>query len=467
MDMLQRVRGVLIAPLLPEVVATTHVEDERRLESHLATQCASFARFIAVWSIAVNALWWPFDVPTVDTLPGAVEGMRSLRQWVLVMSLAALLVLRRRVELRGWRLGACCAIWCAELGALGASMAAIGDFATPWFHFLHPLVITSVVLPLRLPQRFALACALGASLFAGFIAARPSALGSMYLGSTISYLAFTVGVAIAYGHRGYLVARHGFLQHLALDRSRAEVAAQREGLRAEVEARTVDLRRLAAHLDRGSEEERRRIARELHDDVGQSVSALRLALATTHRRFARAPESVRANLEELDELVGRVADGTRDTITRLRPQILEERGLAAAAEWLVRTAERHSDIAYSLRVESGAAPSVDGEREGAAGVDEVSSAAFRILQESLTNVQRHARARRVEVDLRDDGATITLRVRDDGVGIDETGRGGGVGLIGMRERARSLGGEVKLSSAPEGGTLVECMLPRGGARSAA
>lgn len=464
---LERLRTLLVAPLLPEVVAPRSDDDERRLEAHLAAQCASFARFIATWSIVVNALWWPFDGVTVRALPGAVAGMHALRNWVLVGSVAVLLALRGRRELRGGLLAACLAVWCVEVGAMGASMASVGDLATPWFHFLHPLVIATIVLPLRLPLRVVFASAIGASLFAGFIAARPSALASPFLGSTASYLAFTVALAIAYGHRAYLVARQGFLQQLDLERSQAQIAAQREGLRAEVEARTADLRSLAEHLDRASEEERRRIARELHDDLGQSVSALRLALATTLRRFARAPESVAANLEELDELVRRVADGTRDTITRLRPRILEDRGLAAAAEWLVRTTERHGGVACALRVEGVDDVPGAGEGDGAEG-DEVSSAAFRILQEALTNVLRHARASRVEVDLRVSGAALTLRVRDDGVGIGAAPRrGGAMGLLGMRERARSLGGELSVGPAEGGGTLLVCTLPwaarRGGA----
>ncbi|MEZ4392413.1 MAG: sensor histidine kinase [Polyangiales bacterium] len=463
---IERLRALLGAPLLPGASELRGDDDQRRLEAHLAAQCASFARFIATWSIVVNLLWWPFDVATVDALPGAVEGMRSLRTCVLVASVAALLVLGGRRELRGVPFAACVAIWCVELGAMSASMATIGDFETPWFHFLHPLVITSIVFPVRLSLRVAFASALGASLFVGFVATRPSALGSPFFGSAVSYLAFSVGVAIAYGHRAYLVARHGFLQQLDLERSQALIEAQREGLQSEVEARTVELRGLAEHLDRASELERRRIARELHDDLGQSVSAVRLALATTLRRFARAPTSVQANLEELDELVRRVADGTRDTITRLRPRILEDRGLVAAAEWLVRSTERHSGLACELRVEGGGAPPEAGDDRGEpSAADEVSSAAFRILQEALTNVQRHARASRVEVDLRVDGAALSLRVRDDGVGLRAPRSGEGMGLLGMRERARSLGGELAVGPAEGGGTLLSCTLPlaaRGG-----
>lgn len=443
-------------------------EDERALEAHLAAQTASFARFIAKWSVVVNALWWPFDRLTVMALPGAVAGMRSLRLWVMITSVAVLVTLWGRRELRGARLAVCAAIWSVEVGALGASMALIGDFATPWFHFLHPLVIASIVLPVRLPVRVPLASLLGASLFTGFVAVRPDSLRSPYLGSTLSYLAFTVALAIAYGHRNHLVTRRAYLQRLDLARSQAQLAQQREGLRTEVEARTHELRRLADHLDRAAETERRRIARELHDDLGQSVSAVRLALATTLRRFARSPESVRANLEELDELVRRVADSTRDTITRLRPRILEDRGLAAAAEWLVRSVERHSGLACSLTtagVEALDVSDAEAAGEGSA-LDDVRSAAFRILQEALTNVQRHARATRVDVDLTVADGALTLRVRDDGVGPGEGFAGaGGLGLLGMRERASALRGELTVGAADGGGTLLVGRLPlppRGG-----
>ena len=280
-----------------------------------------------------------------------------------------------------------------------------------------------------------------------------------------------MGVAIAYGHRSSLVKRRAFLQQLALARSESQLAAQREGLREEVEARTAELRRLAEHLDRAGEHERRRIARELHDDLGQSVSAVRLALATTLRRYARSPGSVQANLDELDGLVCRVADSTRDTITRLRPRILEDRGLAAAARWLVTSAERHGDLAYTLSTEGLDALDVtDGEAPAdGSTLDEVRSAAFRILQEALTNVQRHARARRVEVDLRVVDGALTLRVRDDGVGIAATREGAaGMGLVGMRERAAALHGALTVGPAEGGGTVLVCRLPlapQGGATS--
>lgn len=456
-----RLRELLLAPLLPEVVHPRDDEDLARLDAHLAGQSLVFARFIMGWCIVVNAIWWPLDPITMGGLPRAVAAFNAFRVCVMVVSLLVLAVLRGRRALRGGLFAACVAVWCVEIAALAACMATLGDLATPWFHFLYTIVLATGLFPMRLPARLAFATSFAASLLADFLAARPSALRSPFLGSTVSYLSFSVVVAVAHGHRTYLFARQAYLQRLDLERSRAQITAQREHLRDEVDARTHELRRLADHLDRAGESERVRIARDLHDDLGQSVSALRFSLSTARRRFDRAPASIRANLDELDDLVRRVADDTRDTITRLRPRILEDRGLAAAAEWLVRSTERRGELACALRLEGLDAPrdAVDGERE-AQGVDEVGAAAFRILQESLTNVVRHARATKVDVCLTADGARLTLRVDDDGVGIAAAAPSrSGMGLLGMRERARSLGGEFSVQPGPHGGTRLLCTLP--------
>lgn len=419
-----------------------------------------------VWSLVVNLIWWLSDAALMGEIPGAVGMMAVIRVCVLVTAAIVLTLLHGQRELNGARLVAVLGLWLGELGAIGACVSEIGDLSTPWFHLLHPLILASCIVPLALPVRAIFTSLMGVALVTGFLLGRPSALHSMFLGTTIGYAVFTVGVAIAFGHRIYLLTRQNFVQRLTLERVADGLAGQREELQRQVDLRTSELRLLAGHIDRGSEDERRRIARELHDDIGQSVSALRLALATTLRRFGRDPASIRANLEDLDELVHRVADGTRDAIIHLRPRILDDRGLAAAAEWLVRTTEKHSGLACSLRVDDpGTALTLaaeDSEHDDGAprSADATSTAAFRILQEALTNVVRHAGARRIDVQLRADATGIELCVEDDGVGLPGTPlRSGGMGLLGMRERARALGGELRLDARPGGGTRLTCMLP--------
>jgi signal transduction histidine kinase len=419
-----------------------------------------------VWSVVVNVLWWLTDAAVMGAIPGAVEAFAVMRVCVLVAAALVLALLRGQRELRGLRLAVILGLWLGELGALAACLSVLGDLSTPWFHCLYPLILTSCTIPLALPARALFTTLMGTSLIAGFLLARPSALHSWFLGATIGYTVFTIGVAIAFGHRIYLLTRRNFAQQLTLERIADGLTGQREELRRQVDLRTSELRLLAEHLDRGSEDERRRVAGELHDEIGQSVSALRFALATTLRRFRRDPASIRANLEDLDELVRRVADGTSDAITRLRPRILDDRGLAAAAQWLVGATEKYSGLTCSLRLEDPGMALTVAEAGGEHDADEprcadaTSTAAFRILQEALTNVVRHAGAQRIDVLLRADAAGLELRVEDDGVGLPGTPRTGGMGLLGMRERARALGGELSVESRPGEGTRITCRLPR-------
>ena len=443
-------------------------EDRLRWTEHAESVRATFARFLMGWSLVVNVVWGAADRVTMGDIPGAVDAFRRMRLCVLVCGVLALLVLRGQRRLVGARLAACIGIWMLELGGLAASLSMLGDLSTPWFHCLYPIVIATCVFPFELRGRALFASLLAASLVLGFVLARPAAVHTPFFPMSLGYMTFTVGVAVAFGHRFFLLTRENFAQRLVVERSAAALAGQREALRREVDLRTTELRVLADHLERGGEEERRRIARELHDELGQSVSALRLSLATTQRRFHRDPASIRANLGDLDELVRRVADGTRDTIALLRPRVLDDHGLPAAAEWLVRTVEKHSGLACTLRLD-GPLPAPPG-AEGAAGeggdarelapIDATSVAAFRILQEALTNVVRHAQARSVTVALGFDPDAVALSVVDDGVGVPERPSArGGVGIIGMRERARSLGGELAVEALAGGGTRLACRLP--------
>ena len=191
------------------------------------------------------------------------------------------------------------------------------------------------------------------------------------------------------------------------------------------------------------EAERARIAQELHDGVGQSLTVIlleagRLADAdvVTGDDAARIRETARHSLEE----VRRVA-------RQLRPHVLEDLGLASALSALVGDVFGHTDV-QARRTVSPAVPPLP---------DEVELVVFRVAQEALTNVARHAGARRVEVGLTPQGDCVVLTVEDDGHGIDDLADG--TGLRGMRERAALVGGELDVRRRGEGGTRVRLMVP--------
>jgi PAS domain S-box-containing protein len=209
-----------------------------------------------------------------------------------------------------------------------------------------------------------------------------------------------------------------------------------------------DLRnRLIEQVMMAQDEERRRIARELHDETGQSLTALLVGLRTIEgsQTVAQAVELAQRLRETTAQTlidVGRLWRG-------LHPGVLDDVGLAAAVTGLAQEFARRHGIAVDVRTEG-----LDAD-----GLSPLLSAtAYRVVQETLTNVARHAGARSVRVRLMRAEATIELRVQDDGIGF-EPGDGGGLGLRGMRERAALLGGSVEVESHLGAGTIVTAHLP--------
>ncbi|RZI40983.1 PAS domain S-box protein [Herbaspirillum sp. HC18] len=209
------------------------------------------------------------------------------------------------------------------------------------------------------------------------------------------------------------------------------------------------LRHLVSHQERVREDERKRIARELHDDLGQNLLALRIDVAMLHNRTG-------ASHPKLNERVGRALshiDATmkavRAAINNLRPTVLDL-GLTAAIEWQVQDFQRRSGIACELAIEDDFA--LDDNR---------ATALFRILQESLNNVIRHAQASKVRITLRRDGETLFMKIADNGIGIypDCRRKANSFGLVGIEERINALGGGLQIDSDENSGTTLTVSVP--------
>lgn len=209
------------------------------------------------------------------------------------------------------------------------------------------------------------------------------------------------------------------------------------------------LRDLAQHLQKVREEERTRIARELHDELGQALTALKLDL---HWLAERTPESEPATnrLRSMVALVDQTIASVRRLCSDLRPAVLDDLGLGAAVGWLAQDVERRTGIRCRASVSS-EAPDLPAH---------VATAAFRILQESLTNVVRHANATEVQIALSTRGGRLIMEVRDNGSGFSEARRRTGVfGMAGMHERALELGGKLRVVSRQGVGTRVRLTVP--------
>ena len=214
-----------------------------------------------------------------------------------------------------------------------------------------------------------------------------------------------------------------------------------------------ELRQLTAGLLLAREEERTAIAREIHDVLGQTLTALKMDVMWIGARSpADAPAAIRQKVTAMAGLIDDMIVTVRRIATSLRPGVLDDLGLAAAVEWQAQELEQRTDIHCTFR------SSVD---ESALDPP-ASTALFRILQEALTNVARHSRARRVAVTLEHAGTDIVLEVRDEGVGITAADAASvrSIGLAGMRERAQLVGGGFSISGAAGAGTTVRAQVPR-------
>jgi PAS domain S-box-containing protein len=217
----------------------------------------------------------------------------------------------------------------------------------------------------------------------------------------------------------------------------------------ELRASSEQLRSLAAHLLTVREEERTSISREVHDELGQSLTAVKLDLAWLVRRVPRENSEMLERIRSTRQLAKRLIQDVRRISTALRPGILDM-GLAAAVEWQVQEFQARTGIQCNLRLLTQAAFAPD-----------VSTVLFRILQESLTNVARHAKATRTEVVLQKRGDRLVLWIHDNGRGFDlaDSSLSQSLGLLGMRERAAILRGQVNISSARGKGTTVAAWIP--------
>jgi PAS domain S-box-containing protein len=251
---------------------------------------------------------------------------------------------------------------------------------------------------------------------------------------------------VIYDDRGRIAGHFGIQRdvtdkHLATE----QIQASREQLRA-----------LASRLQKVREEERTAIAREIHDELGQALTGLKLDISWMRNRLPRDHE-VMAQCASIIARIDQTLTAVRRIATELRPSVLDQLGLAAALEWQGQEFGARTGIEVAMEL------SVDGTEIP----DDLGSSAFRILQESLTNIIRHANASRVVIRLAQTPTLLTLEITDNGVGCTAACFEGtrSLGLVGMRERALACGGECTISGVPGRGTAVSLRVPLGAGRS--
>jgi len=250
------------------------------------------------------------------------------------------------------------------------------------------------------------------------------------------------------GTRSWQSARGEAIRSTAgkIDRLHGTVLDITERKRAET-----TLRALALHLEAVREEEHTLIAREIHDELGQALTALRLDLVWLGRKLPEGSTALRGRLDGAVQLTNEMITVGQRIVGNLRPPVLDDLGLVPAVEWYTQQFAKRSGLRIELDVGA----------KGPVVTDRLAVTAYRIVQEALTNVARHAQATQVMVRLGEQDGALTLEIRDDGQGFREEAAHDphSFGIVGMRERAASHGGALVITSSPGAGTTVRATFP--------
>lgn len=241
---------------------------------------------------------------------------------------------------------------------------------------------------------------------------------------------------------GVLVAVAAVIRILVLER-------RSEEQRYRTETAEREMRRLSHQLVRTQEEERTKLSRELHDQVGQMLTALRMELGRAERMRAVTGDGFAAAVAECKHLSETMMRTVRDISLGLRPSMLDDFGLRPALEWHARDFSRRYGVPIDLKVTGAFDALAEAHR----------TCIYRVVQEALTNCARHARASYITIELQEVVGSIELTIQDNGVGFVKGSHGSGLGLVGIDERVRELSGTVTIRSKPDTGTTLHITIP--------
>jgi signal transduction histidine kinase len=262
-----------------------------------------------------------------------------------------------------------------------------------------------------------------------------------------SFLLKMMGFALSFGS---VVALLTIYRVVVLERQRDEQTKR-------IEQTEINLRRLSRRLVQAQELERKSLSRELHDEVGQTLTALRIELTNLESVRTSDASAFRARLEDARRLNTDAIRALRDLAMGLRPSMLDDLGLEPALEWQGREFSRHTGVPATVQVKGSLDDLSDAQR----------TCIYRVVQEALTNCARHAQARNVLVSVQSQGNRVVVVVEDDGVGFNPGLRSRtGLGLLGIEERVQELDGKMSISSGQNKGTTLRVEVPVGRAVTA-
>ncbi|MCO4770486.1 MAG: sensor histidine kinase [Deltaproteobacteria bacterium] len=420
------------------------------LEANAARLMARGAPALGLIAGICVVVWWPLDLLIFDAFPETLRAFAIFRVGAMAFCLGTSLLLPRFHWVRRHPALVTTTVIALLMGWIAYWMASTDDGGWNSLAFLYLAPWTTLVVLVPLKQRALSVAAVTAAVPLGWFLNPASPLTRLSEFITLSYSLFAAATALAVGHALWLLLEANYAQAEELAAQRQELAAAARDLGKRVAERTAALRELRKHAQAAREQERRALGRDLHDGLGQELVAMRLAVS-----MARQSAGEDAGLEDALELVDRQAVASqaalRELLADFRAALLDELGLVPA----VRAMALEVGHGIGLNVDFDASE-LEGDVRSEAGI-----ALFRVAQEGLNNIRRHAQADNVLLRFSGDDGAIRLEMQDDGVGMPD----GGVpadryGLAGMRERVELLGGTLEVGNGERGGVTVKAEVPR-------
>lgn len=438
----------ILGVLRPPHQVTLSPEEAQAFDEHRTTLMLEVLPRIGLLLAGAALLWWPIDWIVYAGRNQIINDFARFRGTIIGLNVLAYLYSKTQSAKR-WTLPVIYGLIVIESFAAGYAIHRLGGLDGPWVHYYNIFPIVTVLLFVRLPARIAIVSAMCTSCLLGMFIWDWRGIWHRDFPSTVTYQLFVVGFASFLGHLAFELFKSDFVFRRRLDAQHREVTELAQQLESRVLQQTEELRQLARRTEQIREEERRIVAREIHDQLGQMLTAIRYGLFYARDQLRAAPDVALKSIGEALTLTARTSETVRRLHTMLHPHVLEEFGLFGAAEWLIHELTKHSPIEIELDTQGS---DEDLEFETAAAV-------FRSAQEGMTNILKHANARRAWLGIEVTQDRIYFRLRDDGKGFVPGKTGRGLGLIGIRERAHALQGQASWTTSAEGGFLLSLELP--------
>lgn len=444
------VRHLNLAPLWE--TSSHDAVGEQAFLGHTAKLARSRALVTSALIASCLVLWWPLDGLLMPD-EAHIQAFFQLRASALGVVSVSWLCFWLTRPVRTWTAVLAAGFYALFMVCVGLALGRLG--VTSWLGDAFIGLLPMALLPMDLRTRGLANTGLGLALLGGYFLPYPDNLEAPGAWGQISFAVFAVLAALAAGEISQRNLRQTFFSQRELERVNAQLADLTITLEQQVAQRTEELRALTQHTHSLQEAERRRLARDLHDDLGQHLTAMRYAVSRLEQSVeAEAPsDDTLMLIEDLDALLEGTHSTMHGVISRLRPRILDDLGLEAALEWLCEQTQANTGVPCRLEVDEAFGA------HGASLSPQQALVLFRAAQEAITNALKHAAPSLITVRLGATAATAQVAVCDDGCGFEVRAPTGGFGLLGLHERARGGGGELTLLSTPGGGATLRVVLP--------